>query len=84
VVTGRHTLWTEATAWRPDEKGVVMGILEVILPILAGVAVVVAIAVFVDRRRKTPGSTDSYDRLTDSPRPPEAHQQMGNNDQYHR
>jgi hypothetical protein len=61
-----------------------MAILEVILPILVGVAVVVGIALFVDRRRRTPGSTDSYDRLTDSPRPPEAHQMMGHNDQYHR
>lgn len=61
-----------------------MAILEVILPILVGVGVVVAMALFVDRRRRVPGSTDSYDRLTDSPRPPEAYQQMGNNDQYHR
>ncbi len=61
-----------------------MGILEVILPILVGVAVVVAIAVFVDRRRKTSGSTDSYDRLTDSPRPPEAHRMPGQSDEYHR
>ena len=61
-----------------------MAILEVILPILVGVAVVVAIALFVDRRRRVPGGTASYDRLTDSPRPPEAYQQMGNNDQYHR
>jgi hypothetical protein len=61
-----------------------MGILEVILPVLVGVAVVVAIAVFVDRRRKTPGSTDSYDRLTDSPRPPEAHRFPGQSDEYRR
>jgi hypothetical protein len=65
-------------------EGVLMGILEVILPVLVGVAVVVALALVVDRRRRVPGSTDSYDRLTDSPRPPEAYQQMGNNDQYHR
>jgi hypothetical protein len=61
-----------------------MGILEVILPVLAGVAVVVAIALFVDRRRRISGDSESYDRLTDSRRPPEAHQMMGNNDQYHR
>ena len=61
-----------------------MGILEAILPILVGVGVVVAIAVFVDRRRRTPGDTESYDRLTDSPRPPEAHQLPGQSDQFHR
>jgi hypothetical protein len=61
-----------------------MAILEVLLPILVGVAVVVAIAMFVDRRRRTPGATDSYDRLTDSPRPPEAHRLPGQSDQYHR
>ena len=42
-----------------------MGILEVILPILVGVGVIAAIAVFVDRRRRTPGDSESYDRLTD-------------------
>jgi hypothetical protein len=61
-----------------------MAIVEVLLPILAGVAVVVALAMFVDRRRRTPGSTDSYDRLTDSPRPPEAHRAPGQSDHYHR
>lgn len=61
-----------------------MGILEVILPILVGVAVVVAIALLVDRRRRTPGDRESYDRLTDSPRPPEAHRLPGQSDSYNR
>ena len=61
-----------------------MGILEVILPILVGVAVVVVIAVFVDRRRRTPGDSETYDRLTDSPRPPEAHRLPGQSDSYNR
>lgn len=61
-----------------------MGVVEVILPILVGFAVVEAIAVAVDRRRRTPGSTDSYDRLTDAPRPPEAHRMPGQSDSYHR
>jgi len=61
-----------------------MAILEILGPILVGVAVVVAIAVFVDRRRKAPGSTEDYDRLTDSPRPPEAHRMPGQSDQYNR
>jgi hypothetical protein len=61
-----------------------MGILEGVLPILAGVAVVVAIALFVDRRRRAPGSRADYDRFTDSPRPPEAHRMPGQSDQYHR
>jgi hypothetical protein len=61
-----------------------MAILEVLVPILVGVAVVVAIAMFVDRRRRTPGDSETYDRLTDSPRPPEAHRLPGQSDQYHR
>ena len=61
-----------------------MGILEVILPILVGVGVVVAIAIFVDRRRRTPDDSEGYDRLTDSTRPPEAHRLPGQSDEYRR
>jgi hypothetical protein len=61
-----------------------MGILEVILPILVGVGVIAAIAVFVDRRRRTPGDSESYDRLTDSPRPEGAHRMPGQSDFYNR
>ena len=61
-----------------------MAILEVILPILVGVAVVVAIALFVDRRRRTPGDSEGYDRLTDSPRPAEAHRLPPQRDEYRR
>ena len=61
-----------------------MAILEILGPILLVVAVVAVVAVLVDRRRKTPGSTEDYDRLTDSPRPPEAHRMPGQSDQYNR
>jgi hypothetical protein len=59
-------------------------VLEVLAPILVGIALVALLAVVVDRRRKTPSSTDAYDRLTDSPRPPEAHRLPGQSDQYNR
>ena len=58
--------------------------LEILAPILVGMALVALLAVVVDRRRRTPSSTDSYDRLTDSPRPPEAHRLPGQSDQFHR
>ena len=61
-----------------------MAMLEILGPILLVVAVIAVVVVLVDRRRKTPGSTDEYDRLTDSPRPPEAHRLPGQSDQYHR
>ena len=59
-----------------------MGILEIVLPILIVFAVVAVVAVLVDRGRRTPGDTEGYDRLTDSPRPPEAHRPWGVNDTY--
>ena len=61
-----------------------MAMLEVLAPILLVVAVIAVVVVLVDRRRKTVGSTDEYDRLTDSPRPPEAHRMPGQSDHYNR
>lgn len=60
-----------------------MAVLQVLWPILLGVALLAVVALVVDRRR-SPGSTDEYDRLTDSPRPPEAHRMPGQSDQYNR
>jgi len=61
-----------------------MAVLRILWPILLGVALVAVVALVVDRRRRSPGSTDGYDRLTDSPRPPEAHRMPGQSDQYNR
>ncbi|HET6665901.1 MAG TPA: hypothetical protein VFG98_01330 [Intrasporangium sp.] len=61
-----------------------MGVLEIIVPVLLIVAVIAVVAVVVDRRRRTPGSTDDHDRLTDSPRPPEAYRMPGQSDEYRR
>jgi hypothetical protein len=61
-----------------------MAILEILGPILLVMAVIAVVVVLVDRRRKTPGSSDEYDRLTDSPRPPEAHRMPGQSDEYNR
>lgn len=60
-----------------------MAVLQILWPILLGVALLAVVALVVDRRR-SPGSTDEYDRLTDSPRPPEAHRMPGQSDQYNR
>lgn len=60
-----------------------MGIVEVVLPILIVFAVIAGLVMLIDRRRRTPGDTEGYDRLTDSPRPPEAHRPWGVNDTYH-
>jgi hypothetical protein len=61
-----------------------MAILEILGPILLVMAVIAVVVVLVDRRRKTPGSSDEYDRLTDSRRPPEAHRMPGQSDEYNR
>ena len=69
---------------RGREAGWDMAMVEILGPILIGVALLVVLAVVVDRRRRTPGSRDTHDRLTDSPRPPEAHRFPGQSDQYNR
>jgi hypothetical protein len=61
-----------------------MAVLQILWPILLGVALVAVVVLVADRRRRSPGSTDRYDRLTDSPRPPEAHRMPGQSDQYNR
>ena len=59
-----------------------MAMLEILGPILIGVALLVLLVIVVDRRRRTPGSGDTHDRLTDSTRPPEAHRFPGQSDQF--
>ena len=61
-----------------------MAVLQILWPILLVVALIAVVALVVDRRRRSPDSTDEYDRLTDSPRPPEAHRMPGQSDQYNR
>ncbi len=61
-----------------------MAVLQILWPILLGVALLAVGALVVHRRRQSPGGTDEYDRLTDSPRPPEAHRMPGQSDQYNR
>jgi hypothetical protein len=61
-----------------------MAVLQILWPILLGVALLAVVALVVDRRRRSPGGTDEYDRLTDSDRPPEAHRMPGQSDQYNR
>jgi LPXTG-motif cell wall-anchored protein len=61
-----------------------MAVLQILWPILLGVALLAVLALVVDRRRRSPGSTDHHDRLTDSARPPEAHRMPGQSDQYNR
>jgi hypothetical protein len=61
-----------------------MAVLQILWPILLGVALLAVVALVVDRRRRSPGRSDEYDRLTDSPRPPEAHRMPGQSDQYSR
>jgi len=61
-----------------------MAVLQILWPILLWVALLVVVALVVDRRRRSPGRSDEYDRLTDSPRPPEAHRMPGQSDQYSR
>lgn len=59
-----------------------MAMLEILGPILIGVALLVLLVIVVDRRRRTPGGRDTHDRLTDSPRPPEAHRFPGQSDEF--
>ena len=61
-----------------------MAVLQILWPILLVVALIAVVALVVDRRRRSTDSTDEYDRLTDSPRPPEAHRMPGQSDQYNR
>lgn len=61
-----------------------MAVLQILWPILLGVALLAVVALVVDRRRQSPGGTDEYDRLTDSPSPPEAHRMPCQSDQYNR
>lgn len=59
-----------------------MAMLEILGPILIGVALLVLLVIVVDRRRRMPSGRDTHDRVTDSPRPPEAHRVPGQSDQF--
>jgi hypothetical protein len=61
-----------------------MAMLYVLGPILVVMALLVVVAVVVDRQRRTPRGTDQYDRLSDSPRPAEAHRLPPQSDEYRR
>jgi len=60
-----------------------MAIMQVLLPILIGFAVIAGLVMLIDRHRRTPGDTTGYDRLTDVARPTEAHRPSGINDEFH-